>query len=547
MRTLFASTATDRMVFMVDETDHVTGLAGLTLTITHSKAGGAFASMTVTVTDRGDGWYSLALTSTHTDTVGDLALHIEATGADPSDVLFQVVSAVRGLAGTALPNAAADAAGGLPISDAGGLDLDAKIGALTFGTANRVNAQVYGMEAGTVTAAAIATDAIDADSLAANAVTEIQSGLATATALATAQADLDTITGSDGATLATAQANYAPAKAGDQMDLVNAPNAVAVTAIQSGLATASALSTVGSDVITNGDVLALIAGAGFDTNTDSLEAIRTRGDAAWTTATGFSTHSAADVVTAMGTGTFLTEIPWNAAWDAQVESEVADALAAFSWSTTQVILTSAYDAAKTAASQTSVNTIDGVVDAIKVSTDRFETMIVLDGLVYQFTANALELAPTGGSAPSAADIRTEMDNNSTKLAAIVADTNELQTNQGNWVTATGFATPANVTDARDAILTQGNTAWTTATSVAVSDKTGFKLASDGLDSITLPDHTGPATGIVSGIKAILARFYNRVVRTPTQITTYRNDGTTVATTQSYTSADEDNDDVGVAT
>jgi hypothetical protein len=33
----------------------------------------------------------------------------------------------------------------------------------------------------------------------------------------------------------------------------------------------------------------------FDQTTDSLEAIRDRGDAAWTTATGFSTHSAADV------------------------------------------------------------------------------------------------------------------------------------------------------------------------------------------------------------------------------------------------------------
>jgi len=38
---------------------------------------------------------------------------------------------------------------------------------------------------------------------------------ATSSALATAQADLDTITGSDGATLATAQGNYAPAKASD--------------------------------------------------------------------------------------------------------------------------------------------------------------------------------------------------------------------------------------------------------------------------------------------------------------------------------------------
>lgn len=35
--------------------------------------------------------------------------------------------------------------------------------------------------------------------------------------------------------------------------------------------------------------------ATFDRTTDSLEAVRDRGDAAWTTATGFSTHSAADV------------------------------------------------------------------------------------------------------------------------------------------------------------------------------------------------------------------------------------------------------------
>ena len=33
----------------------------------------------------------------------------------------------------------------------------------------------------------------------------------------------------------------------------------------------------------------------YDQTTDSLEALRDRGDAAWTTATGFSTHSAADV------------------------------------------------------------------------------------------------------------------------------------------------------------------------------------------------------------------------------------------------------------
>lgn len=45
-----------------------------------------------------------------------------------------------------------------------------------------------------------------------------------------------------------------------------------------------------------------IKGATWAT-TDTLEAIRDRGDAAWTTATGFSTHSAADVITALGSGT----------------------------------------------------------------------------------------------------------------------------------------------------------------------------------------------------------------------------------------------------
>jgi hypothetical protein len=153
-----------------------------------------------------------------------------AAAASPMEFIlvgYDQLDGVR-LGLTALPNAAADGAGGLPISDAGGLDLDAKIGALTFGTANRVNAQVYGMEANTVTAtaiaadaitaakiadgaidaatfaagainaSAIATNAIDADAIASDAVTEIQSGLSTLTAagvrtaIGLASANLDT-------------------------------------------------------------------------------------------------------------------------------------------------------------------------------------------------------------------------------------------------------------------------------------------------------------------------------------------------------------------
>lgn len=84
---------------------------------------------------------------------------------------------------------------------------------------------------------------VDATGMEAGAVSAIQSGLATSSALATAQSDLDTLTGSDGVTLATSQPNYAPAVAGDEMDLVDAPNATAVTAIQSGLATPASILT----------------------------------------------------------------------------------------------------------------------------------------------------------------------------------------------------------------------------------------------------------------------------------------------------------------
>jgi len=57
----------------------------------------------------------------------------------------------------------------------------------------RMRSQVEGMDASTVTATAIATDAIDSDALAASAVSEIQAGLATSAALAAVQADTDDI------------------------------------------------------------------------------------------------------------------------------------------------------------------------------------------------------------------------------------------------------------------------------------------------------------------------------------------------------------------
>lgn len=92
MRNIDFNTSANIMVFMTDVNDHVTGKAGLALTITASKDGGAFGAITPTVTERGNGWYALALTAAHTDTLGDLALHVTGTGADPTDLLLRVTN-----------------------------------------------------------------------------------------------------------------------------------------------------------------------------------------------------------------------------------------------------------------------------------------------------------------------------------------------------------------------------------------------------------------------------------------------------------------------
>lgn len=128
------------------------------------------------------------------------------------------------------------------------------------------------------------------------------------------------------------------------------------------------------------------SGAGsFSNTTDAHEAIRDRGDVAWVTATGFSTLDASGIRSAVGlasanldtqltaivtdtaeigaAGAGLTSVPWNAAWDAQVESEVTDAFNAYDPPTKAEL--------DTAHSITDglLTTVDTVVDAIKAKTD----------------------------------------------------------------------------------------------------------------------------------------------------------------------------------
>lgn len=165
MRKAKQSTAKNVMVLMVDSTDHVTGKTGLTLTITASKDGGAFGSISPTVTERGNGWYSLALTASHTDTLGDLALHITGAAADPADMVLLVEA--RSV-DDVLPTASYTAPDNATI---------AAIALYTDSIESRLPAALVGGRMDS-SVGAMAVDVITAAALAADAVAEIQAGLA---------------------------------------------------------------------------------------------------------------------------------------------------------------------------------------------------------------------------------------------------------------------------------------------------------------------------------------------------------------------------------
>ena len=154
----------------------------------------------------------------------------------------------------------------------------------------------------------------------------------------------------------------------------------------------------------------------FDHTTD--EVVTDAASRTASQATGFSVHSAADVVTAL---------------QAVANDFKADT--------------------SSLASQSSVDVIDSIVDAIKLKTDQLAFTVA-----GQVDANAL----TGGSSLTASDVYTEFTSGSnadafkadvstlatqasvdtvdSNVDAILLDTNELQLNQGDWATATGFST-----------------------------------------------------------------------------------------------------------
>lgn len=152
--------------------------------------------------------------------------------------------------------------------------------------------------AGAITAAAIATNAIDADALAADAVTEIQAGLATSAEVAAVQADTDDI-----------QTRLPAALVAGRIDAsvgAVANNAITAAAIASNAIDADALATDAVTEIADG-LLDRDMSAGADVNARSprnaLRFLRNK----WTNAAGTLTVTKEDDTTTAWTGTVTTD------------------------------------------------------------------------------------------------------------------------------------------------------------------------------------------------------------------------------------------------
>jgi hypothetical protein len=159
------STATDvELGPFVDSVDGVTAETGLTISQADCqliKNGGAPAQKNDAgaATHLAGGHYKVPMNTTDTGTLGRLRLYVNETGAVPVWRDFMVVPA--------------------NVFDA------------LVGGSDRLQVHADEITNGLITAAAIATDAIDGDAIAASAVTELQNGLATAAALATVNAYVD--------------------------------------------------------------------------------------------------------------------------------------------------------------------------------------------------------------------------------------------------------------------------------------------------------------------------------------------------------------------
>ena len=366
---------TDDTDFKTRETDVAYNATGMDLVWNFVTTSGAMTQTAVTPTTggaydwthQGDGIYSIEIpasggASINNDTEGFGWFSGVCTGVLPwrgpvlgfrasginDKLIDDAYSTTRGLSGTALPAAAADAAGGLPISDAGGLDIDVKLAHAEEITTARMGALTDWLDGGRLDLLidALLTRLTETRAGYLDNLTRLVGTIATGTHNPQSGDSYPVVThvhyGNDalrgylldpvyGLEAIEIVASETKADVGslplnlpsviqirEEMDANSTqlsgiktktdqltfatPNKVDATATVS----TAGLATEAKQDITNAH-LTDIKGATFSGATDSLEAIRDRGDAAWVTGGGLSGSNTALITVCDGSGNNIVD------------------------------------------------------------------------------------------------------------------------------------------------------------------------------------------------------------------------------------------------
>jgi len=419
----------------------------------------------------------------------------------------------------------------------------AKIAANAIGSSELADGAITAAKfaAGAITATVIATDAIDADAVAADAVTEIQSGLATAAALATVDDFLDTEIAAILADTNELQTDWAN---GGRLD-----NILDARASQASVDTIDGIvDAILADTGTDGVVVAAGSKTGYTLSTAGLAAFFTA-DSGETYADAIAGSVVKEIADNAGGASLTVQDIVDGVWNADLDyyqdaSSAGEALAAAGtagdpWTTG---LPGAYGAGTAGfivgtnlnatitsrASQTSLDTVDGIVDSIladtgtdgvvlandaitaaKIAANAIGSSEIADGAITaaKFAAGAITATVIATDAIDAdalaADAVTEIQSGlataanlatvagylDTEIAAILADTNELQTDWANGgrldVILDARASQASVDTIDgivDAILLDTGTDGVVVASIAAGAITAAAIATGAIDA-----------------------------------------------------------------
>jgi hypothetical protein len=380
----------------VDDTDFKTAETGLTIANTDIKlmANGAASANKNSGggTHRVNGYYGVTFDATDTATVGELAVSVVVAGALPVfDKFFVVEEAVYdALYAASAPgyvdNAPVNVAqfGGSNGTFSGGRpEVNTTHAAGTAWGSGAITAASIASDAitaakiadGAIDAATFAAGAINAAAIASDAITDAK--VASDVTIASVTGSVGSVTGAVGSV--TGAVGSVTGNVGGNVtgsvgsvatggitassfaaDAITAAKIAAdvTTELQSGLATASALATLQSSVdVVDGIVDAILV------------------DTA--------------VIGAAGAG--LTAVPWNAAWDAEVQSEVSDGLIAYGAATATDVTT--------AAANVSVDEIQAtaLADLFNTNSGTTYASAVAGSLVKEIADNAGGSALTAGA------------------------------------------------------------------------------------------------------------------------------------------------------